>query len=216
MVCPRALACHAPQLALVGGHYRSCPAQCTSHFLHVDTRAQRGERRSWSMHRFHPDRFSVIPVTPATHNSHPIGFAALGTLLLVPYDTATHLHMLWWILSAALRKGLCGKHRLMTRFLHRERNVWPHCLAVHNDSLDDSPVRYSLSIQAPCIKRCKVKQISQLCTYYLDVFRGKMELPLKSYPDWAFSAAQLRYRINTSLLLQGILLNTQSMGPCRS
>lgn len=104
----------------------------------------------------------------------------------------------------------------MTRFLHRERNVWPHCLAVHNDSLDDSPVRYSLLIQAPSIKRCKVKQISQLCTYYLDVFRDKMELPLKSYPDWAFSAAQLRYRINTSLLLQGILLNTQSMGPCRS
>ena len=147
------------------------------------------------MHRFHPDRFSIH--TLATHVSHPTGFAALGTPLLVPFDTANpkapYLSMLQRILPAALRKGLCvRKHRLMTRLLHRKRNVWPYWLTTHHDRLADGPVMYVLLIQAPCVKRAKAKQIAQLCAYCLDVLRGKMKLPHSLYPGWTFSAAQLR------------------------
>lgn len=84
-------------------------------------------------------------------------------------------------------------------------------VATHYDSLANDPVRYPLLIQAPCVKRGKAKQIAQLCPYCLDVLRGKMKLPHNLYPGWAFSAAQLKDRINTSLLLQHILL--QHTGP---
>lgn len=52
-----------------------------------------------------------------------------------------------------------GKHRLMTRLLHKKRNVWPHCLATHNDNLADSPDMYPLLIQAPCVKRARSSKL---------------------------------------------------------
>lgn len=108
--------------------------------------------------------WQVLSPCPTTHASHTTSFAALGTPSLVTFDTVTprapYLTVLQQILPAALRIDLCvGKHRLVTRLLHKKRNVWPHWLATHNDSLTDSPDLYPLLIQDPCVKRARSSEL---------------------------------------------------------
>lgn len=132
-----------------------------SPFLNMINQDTKGRENLWYAQV--PSWQGLCPC-PTTHTSHPTSNAALGTPILVPFDTVTprapYLPMLQQILPAALRIGLCvGKCRLMTGLLHKKRNVWSHWFAIHSDSLADSPDLYPLLIQAPCVKRTRSSEL---------------------------------------------------------